>query len=80
MYEGLAASCGSVGKRILAAQRSDIARLFARACASDEQERGGLPERCDRGWFTRAFCSAGDQEPLPVRADTPQLFAPLVSD
>lgn len=64
MYECMAASCGSVGKHLLAAQRSDVRSLWLRVCASDEAERGGLPRRCDRQWFAGAFCSE-DQE-LPV--------------
>ena len=68
MYEGMAASCGSVGKSLLAAQRKDVATLFSRVCASDEATRDGLPRRCDRQWFADTFCSAEGQE-FPVSAN-----------
>ena len=70
----MAAACGSVGRSLLAAQRSDIAKLFSRVCASDETERDGLPRRCDRQWFADTFCS--ESQELPVSTSHASLRLP----
>ena len=44
--------------------------LWERACApsGDASKRRKLPERCDRAWFVRSFCS-GEHPPEPGAED-----------
>lgn len=60
-YDRLADMGSSIGRRLRNAQRESIESLWARAALpADDDNRKGLPERCDRKWFMNTFCSGKD--------------------
>jgi hypothetical protein len=43
--------------------RQAIEELWKRACMTkDDPKRIGLPERCDKDWFCKAFCAGQGAE------------------
>lgn len=63
IYDRMAALGGSIGQHLCHVQRSSIERLWQRACAPEgSPARGGLPARCDRGWFCSTFCGGAGGE------------------
>jgi len=70
IYDRLAQSGSPIGWRLRKAQRDSIERLWKRALAPPwSAEREGLPERCDKAWFSDTFCagramSRGENDPV----------------
>ena len=60
VYDDLAVTGSSIGRRLCDSQRSSIDQLWQRACSSDPEVRKGLPLRCDRTWFINTFCGGVD--------------------
>lgn len=57
VYDEMAASGHVVGLRILDAQKRAIQDLWRRACLpAGDPDRNGLPDRCDKLWFSNQFC------------------------
>jgi len=71
VYDRLAQSGSTIGWRLRNAQRDSIEQLWRRACApaDDADQRKGLPARCDRSWFVKAFC--GGRDDVARSADEP---------
>jgi hypothetical protein len=64
LFDILASHGGQLGKTVRDEQRESFNMLWERACApsGDASKRRKLPERCDRAWFVRSFCS-GEHPP-----------------
>lgn len=65
IYDLLAQSGSPIGWRLRKTQRDTIERLWQRACAPPgSAARTGLPDRCDKTWFSETFCKgrAGDRD------------------
>lgn len=77
VYDDMAATGHVCGKRLLAAQRQAIEELWRRACLpADDAARQGLPPRCDKAWFSGAFCGGqgADRKPEDSIWDLVQTF------
>ena len=58
VYDDMAATGHVCGTRLLEAQKLAIEELWRRACLpADDAARQGLPARCDKAWFSGAFCA-----------------------
>lgn len=58
VYDEMADTGHPVGIRLLAAQKEAIEKLWRRACLdADDENRHGLPARCDKDWFLNTFCA-----------------------
>jgi len=57
MYDRMAQTGHPVGIRLRDAQKKAIEHLWLRAnLSAGDERRKGLPDRCDRAWFCKAFC------------------------
>jgi len=58
VYDDMAATGHPIGIRLLEAQKKAIEELWRRACLpAGDEKRLGLPDRCDKSWFTNTFCA-----------------------
>mmetsp|Transcript_62693 Transcript_62693/g.176791 ORF Transcript_62693/g.176791 Transcript_62693/m.176791 type:complete len:836 (-) Transcript_62693:168-2675(-) len=59
VFDTLADYGGRIGADVCHAHKSSMERLWRLACTSpsDKAPRCGLPARCDRQWFIKAFCN-----------------------
>ena len=60
VYDQLEASGSPVGRQLSQRQQDSIEQLWRRSCSKDEEQRMGLPARCDKDWFRDTFCAEGD--------------------
>ena len=61
-YDDLGDTGHVVGQRLRDNQKDSLDGLWHRVnLPADDPERGGLPPRCDRGWFLNTFCSGQGQ-------------------
>ena len=60
VYDQLAASGSPVGRQLSNRQQESIQQLWRRSCSTDEDQRMGLPARCDQAWFRDTFCGGND--------------------
>jgi inosine-uridine nucleoside N-ribohydrolase len=66
MYDEMAATGHPIGLRLLNAQKQAIEELWRRACLpAGDAKRVGLPDRCDKVWFTNTFCGGQGAERKP---------------
>lgn len=57
VFDALGSHGGTVGAMLYDVQKSSITRLWKAACAEPlDDERRGLPLRCNRRWFLESFC------------------------
>lgn len=82
VYEEMAATGHPVGIRLLESQREAIEGLWHRACLpAGDPRRNGLPDRCDRLWFSNNFCvgraaNLDESEPVWELVETVALNSP----
>lgn len=78
IYDELASLGHPVALRLRESQRKAIDALFKRAVLPKEDPgRLGLPERCDRSWFSQTFC--GGAELASVGSDDGRSVWPYVT-
>jgi len=58
IYDEIASAGSCIGWRLRNEQRTKLELLWARANATDDEGRQGLPARCTREWFLAQFCDA----------------------